>query len=277
MNASEPLGRYRKPAEICRFSDDWEHPREGLAGFIDSQKREIEDRVAGLGLRLRLARPGDMDGVMDLHRRCFPPETTSLESAYVLHRILSYGYAPVIEDAAGVIVGANVCVGYDDPDRTAYGVRITVDRAVAGHNLGAELVNYACLMGMERGSRLRRGLLAPTNYGSASNFLNYVGYVCESFHPELPGFGPRFIVALPLTPGGVRNNRIDLDKLDAFVRAREEGLDFRLLDPLDLEEIDRCHRESPFRIAAFCKKGRFFEDNRFVALPKDRLGFPAAG
>jgi hypothetical protein len=279
MHPLEPFGRYRKPAAICRFSDAWENPleEEELFAFIRSGKREIEARVSGYGLRLRLARPEDMDGILDLHRRCFPPGTTSLETPYVLHRILSYGYAPVIEDDRGVILGANVCMGYDDPDRTAYGVRITVDRTVAGHNLGAELVTYSCLIGMERGSRLRRGLLAPTNYGSASNFLNHVGYVCESFHPDLPGFGSRFIVALPLTPGGVLNNRIDPEKLEAFVREHEAERDYLLLDPVDLEGIRRCYGETPFRIAAFCRKGRVLEDNRFLALPKDRLGFPQDG
>ena len=279
MSRLEPLGRYRKPAAICRFSDAWERPlgEEDLSAFVLSRKREIEERVSGVGLRLRLAEPGDMEGITALHRRCFPPETASLESPYVLHRILSYGYAPVVEDARGVILGANVCVGYDDPDRTAYGVRITVDRAVAGHNLGAELVNYSCLIGMERGSHLRRGLLAPTNYGSASNFLNHVGYVCETFHPDLPGFGPRFIVALPLTPGGVLNNRVHPEKLETFMAGHEEGLDYRLLDPLDLEGLRRCYEESPFRIAAFCKKGRMSGENRFLALPQDQLGFPPAG
>jgi hypothetical protein len=279
MDDPEPLGPYRKPAAICRCSEAWEKPmnEEERTAFIQTRKREIEKRVSALGLRVRLARVGDMEGILDLHLRCFPPGTASLESPYVLHRILSYGYAPVIENGQGLILGANVCVGYDDPERTAYGVRITVDRSVAGHNLGAELVNYSCLIGMERGSRLRRGLLAPTNYGSASNFLNHVGYVCESFHPDLPGFGPRFIVALPLTPGGVLNNRIHPEKLAAFVREREEGRDYRLLDPADLDGIVRCYEASPFRIAAFCGKDGRFEDNRFLALPRDRLGFPPDG
>jgi hypothetical protein len=279
MGASDPHRRYRKPETICLYSESWEKllGAEDLPLFVDSKKREIEDRVSALGLHLRLANPHDMDGIMDLHRRCFPPATQSLETPYVLHRILNYGYTPVIESPDGIIVGANICVGYDDPDRTAYGVRITVDTCVSGHNLGAELVNYSCLTGMARGSHMRRGLLSPTNYGSASNFLNYVGYLCESFHPELPGFGPRFIVALPLTPGGIMNNRIDHEKLKAFVLAHEEGRDYLLLDPLDLEGIERSYRESSFRIAAFCKKGTIVEDNRFFALPKDQLGFPKDG
>ena len=84
-----------------------------------------------------------------------------------------------------------------------------MDPSVCGHNPGAEMINDACLIGMERGSRIRPGLLKPTHYASASNCLNYVGYLGEKFVPDLPGFGPRFMVALPLTPAGMICNRIN--------------------------------------------------------------------
>ena len=79
---------------------------------------------------------------------------------------------------------------------------------------------------------------------------------------------------LPLTPGGVMNNRIDPEKLKTFLRANEEGRDYLLLDPLDPGGLERCYRESPFRVAAFCKQGGIAQGNRFFALPKDQLGFP---
>jgi hypothetical protein len=279
MGLFDPQRRYRKPKEICRYSEAWERITDvdDVRAFIASSKRDIEERISRLGFRLKMATVRDMEGILDLHERCFPPGAATLENPYVLHRILNYGYAPAIEGTNGRILGCNICVGYDDPDRTAYGVRITVDPAVAGHNLGAELVNYSCLIGMERGAGIRRGLLAPTNYGSASNFLNYVGYVCESFHPELPGFGPRFVVALPLSPGGVMNNRIDLEKARDFVLSHEENRDFLLLDAEDLEGIVRTYRGPDFRIAAFFKKGPFADTNRFLALRADVLGFPPAG
>jgi len=136
------------------------------------------------------------------------------------------------------------------------------------------LVNYTCLMGMERGSHIRRGLLNPTNFGSASNFLNYVGYLCESFNPDLPGFGPRFTVALPLTPGGVRNNRIDLDKVKVFVNTHEPEKDYLIADCTDLDKITWMYDRTPFKVVAFLKGDANSKENRFLALPKDILGFP---
>ncbi|MBW1800156.1 MAG: GNAT family N-acetyltransferase [Deltaproteobacteria bacterium] len=267
---------FRKPEAICRYSEGAERitTPEEVTRFIASGKREIEQRVSELGFHLRLATLDDVDAIRKLHLRCFPPETTSLEDPYVLFRIMSFGYAPVIEGSDGLVLGCNICEGHDDMDRTAYGVRITVDPSAAGHNLGAELVNYACLIGMERGSGIRRGLLNPTNYGSASNFLNYVGYLGESFKPDLPGFGPRFMVALPLTPAGIISNRIDFQKLKVFMETHQQGRDFLLTGCEDLEGITRMYEKTPFRVAAFIKEGTLSEENTFFSLPKDVLGFP---
>jgi len=272
------LGRtYRKPQDICKFSPQWENisSPEEVARYIDTAKKEIEEKVSRLGLRLRVATMDDLEGILELHRRSFPPGTLNLEDPYVLFRIISFGYSPVVTGADSQILGCNICEGHDDPDRTAYGVRITVDQGVAGNNLGAELVRYSCLIGMQRGSRIRRGLLSPTNYGSASNFLNYVGYLGESFNPNLPGFGPRFTVALPLTPAGMMNNRIDLDKLKTFIERHKKNQDYRIVACEDLEEVTRLYQESPFRVAAFIRGGTIWgEQNAFFALPKEVLGLP---
>ena len=267
---------YRKPESICRFSEDVERitSPEEVARFIASGKKEIEKRVSELGFHLRLADLNDVDAIRDLHLRCFPPETITLEDPYVLFRIMSFGYAPIVEGPDGRVLGCNICEGHDDRDRTAYGVRITVDPSVSGHNLGAELVNYACLLGMERGSGIRRGLLNLTNYGSASNFLNYVGYLGESFNRDLPGFGPRFMVAMPLTPAGLVSNRIDFQKLKAFMETHQPERDYICIGCEDLEGITRTYEMTPFRVVAFIKGGTLLEENTFFALPKDVLGFP---
>ena len=228
---------YRKPESVCRFSPQWEaivEPEE-VAAFIASAKREVENTASGLGYRVRLAGLKDLDSVTEFHSRLFPKGVATLESPYVLFRIIRYGYAAILEDDRGRILGVNVCQGYDDPDRTAYGVRISVDPSVSGQNFGAMLVRYTCLLGMERGARLRRGLLSPTNYGSAANFLNYNGYLCDEFMPDLPTFGARFTVCMPLTPGALMNSRIDLEKVRAFVDSREPGVDYRLVDCEDIE------------------------------------------
>ena len=276
MNALTTELIYRKPEAICRFDPRWERITEidNVERFLASSKKELEERASALGLKIRLAGMDDIDDISQLHLRCFPPGTNSLENVYSLFRLITFGYTLILEDGDGTIVGCNVCEGYDDKDRTSYGVRISVDKTWKGHNLGAVLVSYTSLLGMERGSKFRRGLLSPVNYGSASNFLNYVGYICEYFHPDLPGFGPRFTVCLPLTPGGLTNNSIDQSKLKMFLETHKPDRDYRVVACEDLEAITVMYEESDFRIAAFMKKGVFGPENQFFALPYEALGFP---
>ena len=270
------LKLFRKPEFICRVEPDLEamaEPRQ-INRFAEQAQKEIVETIEGYGLKLRMAGIQDMDLITDLLHRCFPADTPSLENQYSLHLILTYGYAAVLESPNGRLEGCNICAGYDDPDRTAFGIRVAVDRSAGGRNLGALLVSYTSLEGMKRGARLRRGFLSPANFGSASNFLNHVGYICESYYPDLPSFGPRFVVVLPLTPAGVINNKIDKSKLLDFIKAGTPDKDYRLIDYDDLDGILECYRDTEFRAAAFVKQGEVGDKHQFLAIPRRHLNFP---
>ena len=263
---------YRKPEAICDVEPGIEHlvSPEQIALSVRSQKEKIEQKIAALGLRLRFATRDDIDAISELQLKSFPPGTT-LEDPYVLFRIVTYGYAPILETADGRIVACNICEGYDDPERTAWGIRITVDPSVSQHNLGADLATYTCLVGIERGSRVRRAFLSPTNLRSAANILNYVGYTAENFDLNIPGHGPRFVVTLQLTPAGIRNNRIDLDKARAFMNSHQVGRDFAVVACADVDGRTRMYRDTPFKVVGFLKASAHSQEPRFLALPESRL------
>jgi len=263
---------YRKPEAICDVLPGIEEltSPEQIALFIREHKGQIEQRIAALGLHLRLATQDDIEGIRQLQLKCFPPGAT-LEDAYVLFRIVTFGYAPVIETTDGTIVACNICEGYNDSQRTAWGIRVTVDSCVSKHNLGAELATYTSLIGMERGSRVRRAFVAPTNLKSAANILNYVGYTGEQFDLNIPGHGPRFIVSLPLTPAGVRNNRISPEKTLAFLDSHQLGVDFALVACADVVGISEMYRQTRFRVVGLLRAGFYRQEPCFLAFPEDDL------
>jgi hypothetical protein len=261
---------YRKPSAICRVSPELEAlaSPDAVAAFVAAEKRRLEAQVAALGLRLRLATLADIDAIQQLQASRFASGTL-VEDAYVLFRIVRFGFAPLVETPGGLIVACAISQGHDDPDRTTWGIRNSVDPSVSGSNLAAVLATYSCLLGMERGSRLRRAFVSPGNHASLANVLNHVGFIAETFAPTVPGHvGPRFILAMPLTPGGVRNNGIDHDKVRTFMAEHKEGRDYVVVPCGNLDELAALYRETPFRVVAFLRAA----EDAFLALPRERLG-----
>ena len=134
--------------------------RRRIAGFAESEKRAIEQRISALDLNLRLARRRDIPAIQEFQAQRFA-KGTLLEDGYVLYRTIRFGCAVVVENADGRIVGCNLCQSFDDADRTLWGVRNSADASVSGANLAAEQANYTNLIGMLRGSCFRRGFFAP--------------------------------------------------------------------------------------------------------------------
>jgi hypothetical protein len=268
----EPL--YRKPPEICRISPDLElisEPEE-IHDFVRRAVRNMDQRVASMGLRFCMAGYEDIEALDRFQRDCFPPETPTLETLYELYRIVMYGHALLGVTAEGEIAAAYTEITYNDPDKTSWGVRVGVKPAYNGRNLGAMMATYTALVAMEKGAYIRRAFMSPENFGSVFNVLNHVGYLCDAFYRALPGFGIRFRIALPLTPAGLRNNRVDPARAAHFVATHEEGRDYLLLDPRDTDRLEYCYAHTGFRVAACLNTAK--AGPRFLAFPKDRLGLP---
>jgi hypothetical protein len=277
VSENSPMTRHcRKPDLICKILPDLERLSESgeIAHFAEVEKKSIEKRISALGLKLRLATRQDIDAIQEFQARRFP-KGTLLEDAYVLFRIIRFGYAPLIESVDGRIVACNLCEGYDDSDRTLWGIRNSVDPSVSGANLAAELANYSNFIGIQRGSRFRRAFVAPSNLASVANLLNHVGFIAESLDLNVPGHhGPRFVLVMPLTPAGVKNNRIDLEKMRRFMDTHRAGRDYVTLAASDLDGLVGMYSRTSFRVVAFLKADQDRGEHAFFALPADSLGLP---
>jgi len=267
---------YRKPTAICKVLPELEDltTSEQVLVFARAEKKIIEQQVLALGLHLRLASQEDIDAIRKFQLSRFP-EGTLLEDPYVLFRIVRFGYAPLIESSEGQIVACNLCQGHDDPERTLWGIRNAVDPSVSGANLAAVLANYSSLVAMERGSLVRRAFVSPTNYASAANVFNHVGFIAEAIDLSVPGHqGPRFDLVMPLSPAGIKNNRIDLEKTRAFIETHKAGNDYMTVAATNVEELVEMYARTPFRVVAFLRGGQISSEHAFFAVPEGHLSFP---
>lgn len=270
---------FQKPKEICRYAPELENiiSDDEVKLFVKNAKSEIEKAIAELGLRLRRAELKDYSEIYKLLSERFNPPTSSQISFYDSYRAIRHGYTVVLEDSDGAIVGYDYSLGYDDEDKTSFGLNIAISPRWSGYKLQTLVSTYTSLIGMERGSRIRRGIVHPTNYSSLHNLLNNTGFLCEQFFPYLPGFeSSRFILSFGLTPSEMMNNRIDSEKLLAFINEKEEGKDYALVECDDEKAITDLYCNTPFRVVAFIKEGQLSDKNLLFAVPHDRMEFPVS-
>ncbi|MBS1536622.1 MAG: hypothetical protein JST20_02590 [Bacteroidetes bacterium] len=268
---------FQKPKEICHYSSDLENiiTDVDIKNFAKNTQREIEQIIAGLGLKLRRAELKDHFAINQLLFERFHPNTASQISFYDSYRAIKHGYTVVLEDTQQKIVGYDYSLGYDDDDKTSFGLNIAISPSWAGHKLQTLVSTYTSLIGMERGSRIRRGILHPSNYISLHNLLNNTGFLCEQFFPHLPGFeSSRFILSFGLTPAEMMNNRVNLDKVKHFINEKKVGEDFYLVECDNEEEIDYIYKNSSFRVVAFLQQGKISDKNQLFAIPYEQMNFP---
>ena len=268
---------FRKPREICFWREDLEQMTDYFETqtFIREEKRKIEQLVEKLGCRLRLAVYKDSPGIRKLLEERFRPPVAAQISIYDLYRCINYGYTVVIDNPEGEILGFDISSGYDDREGTSFGIIVAIDNRLAGNRLGALISSYTSLLGMERNGRIRRGIILPTNEPSMHTLVNRTGFLCEQFLPEMFGPGePRFILAFPLSPGGICNNAVDIPKALNYIAGLEENTDYRLIRNDKLKEVEKMYKTSDFRVCAFIPRGKKDENAWFLAFPKARLNFP---
>jgi len=268
---------FQKPKEICYYTSDLENivTDVDIKSFAKNSKIEIEQKIAELGLKLRSANLKDHSKINKLLAERFDASTATQISFYDSYRTIRHGYTVVLEDSNQNIVGYDYSIGYDDEDKTSFGLNIAISPSWAGHKLQTLVSTYTSLIGMERGSRIRRGILHPSNFISLHNLLNNTGFLCEHFFAHLPGFeSSRFILSFGLTPAEMINNRIDFDKLLTFIQTKKEGKDFYLVDCTNEEEIDYLYRNTKFRVVAFLREGLVSDKNQLFAVPLEQMNFP---
>lgn len=259
---------YKKPSEIC------EQPGQELPLFWREKfefsrewRQQIRTYIQSYGFSIKTTRDEDTPAIQEFLKERYPIEMAQEICAFDLHRFRQYGHGLVLEDPDGKVRGTIFELGYDTPEKTSYTIRLAVDESVEGKNLGYHLMMYSSLLAMEKGSRVKRGLIQFNNLRSLYVNLNKVGWVCDGFDPNITGLGPFFHIALPLDPTGLMGNAIDKEKIQTYIKERQAEKDYMLLDFEDLEGVSSLYSDTNFKIAALLPPGLMDEKGSFFAIP----------
>lgn len=234
--------------------------------IIATLKLDIEKSISTRGLVLRFANLNDIEKLSNLQKEIFHPHTATLESQYELFRIIKFGYALLIESPANELLGFYTTIHYGTADKVGYGVRVGISSKLAGHNLAAQLAKYATILAFENKCKSFTALMSPTNFRSASNVLNHVGYYCEKFYRNLPSFGTRFEIILPLSLETFYNTEIDFSKVIQFIKKTSLDKDYMLFQPTEIDKMETVYAETDFKIIAFLKAGLIDNNDYFFAI-----------
>lgn len=263
---------FQKPAEITQ-QPGMELPlfwRDKLQ-FAEEWRGQIARYIESFGVKLELIRDFDTREVKAFLHRRYPESIAKEICAVDLHRFRQYGHGLVLKAPGGEIKGTIFEIGYDTPEKTSYTVRLAVDEGLEGQNLGYHLMMYSALLAMEKGSRVKRGLIQFENTRSLYVNLNKVGWICDGFEPEITDLGAFFHICLPLDPPGLTRNAIEMDKLLDYLRRHRQDQDYVLTDTDDFEAVCELYSHSDFRIVAVIPPGLVHEKGRFVAMPVEKI------
>lgn len=243
---------------------------------INELKESIENSINSTGFRFRKATINDIENISAFQRKTFYPHAATLETDYELFRIIEFGFALLIETIDNEIVGCYTTMQYNYGSlKIGYGIRVSVSETISGGKIAVKLARYAMLLAFENDCVYFHALMSPSNFKSASNVLNHLGYTCTRYFENLPSFGSRFEIRLWLSLETLNNSEIDIDKIISFTKLNVSGTDYLLINAVEIDEILHTYKFTDFMIIAFLKKGLIDDNNYFFAIRinnQDELG-----
>jgi hypothetical protein len=243
-----------------------EEPKATDINLASKIKTSIEEDITSEGLLFRLAELTDVEKISAFQKEIFHPHTETLENEYELFRIIKFGYALLIENVDKNILGCYTTINYSGLKGVAYGIRVGISREIAGHNFAVKLAKYATVLAFEAGSKSFEALMSPTNFRSASNVLNHIGYYCKEFHRNLPSFGTRFEISLPLDLKNLDHTKVSIGKVVHFIKTQAINKDYLLFEPSEIDRIEKIYSSTDFKIIAFLRKGTIDDKDYFFAI-----------
>jgi len=265
---------YQKPEYICQVNEKSQYFPDNEK-FIKEYKKNIADHFRNSGLNIRLGTSIDVGALNNFIRdnyQIFGKDVVNDVSPYDIYRFAKFGNAIILEDDKSKLAGCIFEIGYDTPDRTSYTIRLAINSEIKGKNLGFSLLEYSCLLAMERGSLVKRGLMETDNIASCNILVNKMGWICDGFETYLHcGIDHGFTISLPLTAKGITTNRIDNNKLLNYIKHHKVEKDFLLIDVDDIEKLNRTYKKNEFWVVAVVKKGQISNNDQFFALPVEEL------
>jgi len=265
------ISLYRKPLEITQSVDPgifsyWTDPY----SFSKDWRQTIKERMANHGLRLQVMGNDDVYGILDFLQRRYPRRMADEICAFDLLRFREFGHGVVLKDERDVVRGTIFEEGYDTKEKTSFTLRLAIDKAYEGRNLGQELMTYSALLALEHGSLVKRGIIEFGNTQSLYINLNKVGWLADGFDPHINGLGSFFNICLPLDPRGLTSNQICPVRLERFISRARDGIDYRLIEATDFHGVEELYHTKDFLVAAF-RRGEGHRPDQLVALPAESL------
>lgn len=265
--AKKPL-LYKKPAEICKDTDEalpviWKN----TFSFSQEWRKKIASYMHTYKVSIKKIEDVDTPAIKEFLTRRYSPEMAAEICAFDLFRIRQYGHGLILKDAYGKVQGTVFEVAYATEEKTSYTLRLAIADELKGKNLGLHLMQYSCLLAMEQGSRIKRGIIQFDNLPSLYINLNKVGWICDRFEPHINGLGAFFHIALPLDLPGLTRNTMDMDRMGAYIKNHQIDVAYKLLDCRDIRGISEMYRETDFKIIAVLKAGIVSKDACFLAIP----------
>ncbi|MCI4670052.1 MAG: hypothetical protein MRZ79_18085 [Bacteroidia bacterium] len=272
--AMKPL--YQKPSEICNavgsaMLDAWD--KQKTMEFCQAWRKKIEDRIKSMGLEIRMMCDVDTPGILKFMEERYPPFHRKEVCAFDLFRWRSFGHGVVLVDKDQNIQGTVFENGYDTAEKTSFTIRLAVSQKWSGNGLGYQLMLYSCLLAMEKGSQVKRGIIQCINHRSLYINMNQVGWICDRLEMGINGLGNFFHIALPLNPYSLVSNCVDAAKVPAYLKDKVEGEDYLLVPVNDTGAIKRSFVDNEFKFIAFLKEGNSFRKPFFLALSNELLEY----
>lgn len=209
---------------------------------------------------------------MNFTRKRYPDTLKAQVTEYDIYRFISHGNGLLIEHRNGEpnkLVACIFEVGYRSPDRTSYSLRLSVDESGGGRNLAKHIYAYSCLLAMEKGSAVKRGLIDCANLNSVFLHLNKIGFVFNDFFDDVYGLIPSFKCQLALNPTALVSYRINRHQLQHYINTHCANTDYMLVPANDLNAIKQMYTQTNFRVCAMHVQPH---QHQLFALPKHLLG-----
>ncbi len=269
--ASQPF-LYQKPRLLCQsvaesYPTFWTDKK----AFSQDWRKQISQVVSRLGLHIRTIENADTPAIIQFLNERYPPELANEICAFDLYRFKKFGHGVILEDEEGKVMGNVFEVGYHTSEMTSYTIRLAVDEAYKGNDLGHHIMVYSSLLAMESGSRVKRGLIQYENLVSLHVNLNKVGWICSGYEPSISGLGAFFEIVLPLDPRGLTSNIVDLEMVPGYLEQKTEGVDYRLIRVDKQKQIQELYQHTEFKVAALIKANILDEHTYFLALSPEEL------
>jgi len=263
---------FKKPIEICKtfvdfksasFQEEW----------IIIEKTRIEKTFAENNLFLRLATNADIPELVNLiTTNCNELTVKQLCSESDLFRTIQFGYFIVVENIDKQIVAFKSAEGYATKEKICVPIFVFVLKRYNGSNISALLSQYSSILAVQDGFTHKWTWIKASNAPSLTNYLNYLGYSAVRYERGL--FLPnedRLIIELPLNYESIFRSEIDITKLLAFLKTKNEGQDYILIKSSENDNIEKYTNQSSFLLTAYLPELPMDKNSYFVALNKKYL------